>query len=249
MLVTAAGGEAGRALARAYAAPGVRLWLAGVKSEALDRVAADCRQRGAVVETLCGQGGGKGSLSAYLAALDRRAPLDVAIINADAWGGQDRRLLKVVDAVATAMRRRGRGEIVLIDNLAGQPLATNLKLALRHSTTFRTRAVSLRQRLDGSGASVTVVTPGGIARRAAGWLRAPQLMAVSADRLAELIPRRVERRRRDIAVPSALSTGWRVLYRLPSRLRETTLDLLPALGTIREPSDDARAAGKSATGD
>src|SRR5260370_981612 len=119
----------GVALARAHAMPGVRLCLINAGRRSLAQAAADCRQRGARVDTFCLEEGNETASAGYLAAFDRAAPVDIVVVQADpdAVPG-DPRLddenvsgpLAAVAAVIAAMRRRGRGEIVLVSNLAGQ---------------------------------------------------------------------------------------------------------------------------------
>src|SRR5579863_702753 len=53
VVVTGASDAVGIALARHFAAPGVRLCLVGAGAEMLARAAEDCRQRGALVEAFC----------------------------------------------------------------------------------------------------------------------------------------------------------------------------------------------------
>src|SRR5229473_1237923 len=76
----------GVALARAHAAPGVRLCLIGGVAETLDQTAEDCRQRGALVETFCLAEKSHSALADYLATLDRDARVDAFLVDAGAAG-------------------------------------------------------------------------------------------------------------------------------------------------------------------
>ena len=97
VIADAADGE-GRALARAAAEPGVRLYLIGTDPEGLARTAGDCRRRGALVAT---------GTAESAAAFDREFPVDLVV----AAGGAAR---DAAEALAEPMRRRGRGTVVVV---------------------------------------------------------------------------------------------------------------------------------------
>src|SRR5581483_2801171 len=97
VIADAADGE-GRALARAAAEPGVRLYLIGTDPEGLARTAGDCRRRGALVAT---------GTAESAAAFDREFPVDLVV----AAGGAARH---AAEALAEPMRRRGRGTVVVV---------------------------------------------------------------------------------------------------------------------------------------
>jgi capsular polysaccharide export protein len=255
----------GVALARASAAPGVGLCLIGEGARILDRAAADCRHRGARVETLRLGGSGGPFLSDYLAALDREAPLDVLVLHADAAaepvpghivGGQivGQELVCASDAVAAVaqlMRRRGRGEIVLVSRQAGREAAGDPRAALRVAKAFLAYGAALRRRLRADGVSVVVVAPSGIAIHAAARFHASQLPMIGADRVAEQIARRQRRwSRAAITVPGPVAVAMRALRMVPSRLREAARDmLLPSVDSIGEPADEAPLPDESGSGD
>ncbi|HEX3860418.1 MAG TPA: hypothetical protein VHY35_01845 [Stellaceae bacterium] len=248
IVVAGASDALGSALARACAAPGIRLCLIGTMAGALDQVADDCRQRGALVEAIYAARNAKAALSARLTALDCGTPIDVAFVHTDGPAA-DRRLLKVIDTLTAAMRRRGRGELILIDQLAGRPLSRRLGPALQQVDTLRSRGVALHERLRDCGVTVSVVVPGRLALHAARWLGALHLTAGTADRIAEQILQATQRRRRVTAIPGSAAATLRVFRWLPGKLGEATRELLPSVEVMREPADRSRLAGKSANGD
>jgi capsular polysaccharide export protein len=243
--------EIGVALARAYAAPGVRLCLIGGAAETLLHTADDCRRRGALVETFDLAGRAEPALADYLAALDRRSPVDTLVVHAGPRaeaeiGGA----MRVVDAIEEPMRCRGRGEIVLVEYLAGRPAAADPRAVLRSTRALRSYGAALRRRLRADGVSVAVVLPRGGAIRAAARLREPGLALAGADRIAARIARGLPRRRAAVAIPGPAALALRMLRLMPSRVRGAVHTmLLPSPGAIREPADEGPLPGESGPGD
>lgn len=235
-------------LLRASAAPGVGLCLIGGVAETLEKAAEDCRRRGAQVETLFWPDGRAGSsfLAGYLAALDRRAPID-ALVVVHRRGSASQDLVDTMGsfaAVAEPMRRRGLGEIVLVSSLVGQAAVADARAILHLTKAFLAYGAALRRKLRTDGIAVVVVAPGSIAIRAAARFRAPQLTMVSADRLAEQIGR-ARRRAVGIAVPGPVAAAMKALRVVFSRVLESTHDLLlPTVDSIRDPADEAHLHGK-----
>ena len=258
VVVTGVADTIGVALARAHAAPGVRLCLIGGAAETLEQTAEDCRHRGSLVETFCLAGRSHSSLADYLASLDRDAPVDALVIHAGAAAEPaDRqhverdigRVMRLVAAIGEPMRRRGRGEIVLVSPLAGRPVTGDPSSALGITRAFLGYGADLRRRLATAGVSVAVVAPSRLAIRVAARLHEPLLAMVAADYLAEQIGSGPSRRRAVIAVPGPATLALRALALAPSRLRESARNtLLPGTDSIGEAADETTIARKSATG-
>jgi hypothetical protein len=179
----------GVALARRLAAPGVRLRLFGAK-ELVARTAADCRHRGAVVETDV--------------AADGAMPPDVLIANAlrcTAGGPID--ATEDGATIAETMRRRGIGTIVLV----GPPIGVLGDGAV------------LRRRLRGSEVSIAVAAPSRCALRLAAWFGDAFVAAPGADLVAERVAVGLHRGREQIAVPGTPTVIARALRRLSTRAR------------------------------
>lgn len=87
ILITGANSGIGRALALAYAVPGVVLALGGRNQSRLDAVATACRGRGATVETGRIDVTDAGAMAAWIAKADATASLDLVIANAGVSGG------------------------------------------------------------------------------------------------------------------------------------------------------------------
>jgi capsular polysaccharide export protein len=198
--------ETGLALARAYAAPGVRLCLIG----AADRVsgaAADCRRRGASVDALGDEAWRTEELAARLKAWDDEQPIDVLAVQAGPDLGP---AMAMVDALLEPLRRR-HGAIVLIGARSPE--------LLRYGR-------SLRQNLQPYGVAVSIAAPGVLAAQLAARSRHPEIAAIGADKAARRICWGVSRRRKAIALPGASAALLRTLRLSPSLLRDRLREAL-----------------------
>jgi len=258
IVVTGVADAIGVALARAHAGPGVRLCLIGGVAETLEHTAADCRQRGALVETFCVTGTNEAMLADTLAAFDREAAVDALVVHAGApaepvdapeVGRCIVDAMGIVAAIGDKMRRRGRGAIALVSPFAGRVAPGEPAEAMRLMSVFRAYGAGLRRRLRPAGLSVAVVVPRGLALRGAARLREPPLALVGADRLAERTLSGLRRRRAVIPFPGRAALVMSSLFLVLSRVRQRARALMPPRPTAIElPADNAGIAAKSAAG-
>ena len=220
ILITGASGGIGSALARAYARPGVTLLLWGRDATRLEETAAACRARGAACHVERFDLRDLGALAARLAAADAATPIDIAIFNAGLGGTvpegaaaetpeASRAVADVnfvapvtgANAMATAMAKRGRGQVVLIGSIAE---SFPLPMAPTYAATkagLRMFAEALGIRLAGHGVSVTLVSPGFIDTAMSRQVTEPKPFLMSADKAAAIIARGIERKARTIVLP------------------------------------------------
>jgi capsular polysaccharide export protein len=213
--------ETGLALARAYAAPGVRLRLIGA-AERVAEAAEDCRRRGAIVDAVAEDGIG-------LPVIGEEQPIDLLAVHA---GSDVQAAMAMVDAFLEPLRRR-HGAIVLIGARTAE--------LLRYGG-------SLRRNLRPEGVAVSMAIPGSLATRLAVRLRRPGIAAIGADKAARLICRGVSRGRATIALPGAAAL-LRTLRLSPSLLRDRLREALvmraePVADPIaKEPLPERSASG------
>jgi capsular polysaccharide export protein len=215
--------ETGLALARAYAMPGVRLYLIGAAAR-LAGVAEDCRWRGAVVDAVADDG-------TELPVIDEEQPIDLLAIHA---GSDVQAAMEMVETFLEPLRRR-HGAIVLV--------GARTEELLRYGG-------SLRQNLRPDEIAVSMAVPGSLATILAARLRRPEIAAIGADKAARLIGRGVWRGRGTIALPGAAAALLRTLRLAPSLLRDWLREALAAPAEpVADPIAEEPLPGRSASGD
>lgn len=220
ILITGASSGIGAALARAEARSGVTLLLWGRNAARLERVAQECRARGAEARTEIFDLSDTAGLPARLAAADAAAPIDLAIFNAGLGGtapdnavtegpGTARAIAEVnfvapvvgAHLMAEAMARRGGGQIVLIGSISE---SYPLPMAPTYAATkagLRMFAEALRLRLTKHHVRVSLVSPGFIDTPMSQQVTQPKPFLIGADAAAKVISRRVARGDATIVVP------------------------------------------------
>jgi short-subunit dehydrogenase len=220
ILITGASSGIGAALARAEARSGVTLLLWGRNAARLERVAQECRARGAEARIEIFDLSDTAGLPARLAAADAAAPIDLAIFNAGLGGtapdnavtegpGTARAVAEVnfvapvvgAHLMAEAMARRGGGQIVLIGSISE---SYPLPMAPTYAATkagLRMFAEALRLRLTKHHVRVSLVSPGFIDTPMSQQVTQPKPFLIGADAAAKVISRRVARGDATIVVP------------------------------------------------
>ena len=244
ILLTGAGSGLGAALARRYAAPGVRLALVGRNEARLAQVAADCVARGATVERASIDVTERAALAAWIIAADEAMPFDLVIANAGISGGtsglgessdQSRLIfatnldgvLNTIDPILPRMRRRGAGAVALMSSLAsfrglpGAPAYGASKAAVR------VLGEALRGDYMPSGVIVSVICPGFVTTPMTARNRFHMPFLMTAERAAEIMARGLARGKARIAFPWPMYALARLIAALPSALVDLFIGRLP----------------------
>jgi short-subunit dehydrogenase len=244
ILLTGAGSGLGAALARRYAAPGVRLALVGRNEARLAQVAADCVARGATVERASIDVTERAALAAWITAADEAMPFDLVIANAGISGGtsglgessdQSRLIfatnldgvLNTIDPILPRMRRRGAGAVALMSSLAsfrglpGAPAYGASKAAVR------VLGEALRGDYMPSGVIVSVICPGFVTTPMTARNRFHMPFLMTAERAAEIMVRDLARGKARIAFPWPMYALARLIAALPSALVDLFIGRLP----------------------
>jgi short-subunit dehydrogenase len=235
ILITGASGGIGGALARAYAAPGLRLALTGRNSERLGACANDCRDLGAEVRFEALDVVDTQALATWVEAVDRDWSLDLVIANAGITGGLaagDRsetladvhRMMSInfggvcntLYPVIPAMRERRRGQLALMSSLAALRGLPYSPAYCASKAALKAYGEALRAWLSPDGIEVTVVLPGFVDTALAGHVAGPKPLQMTAERAARIIRRRLRGGPARIAFPILLHAGMRILAELPT---------------------------------
>lgn len=249
IVITGASSGIGAALARYYAAPGVRLGLLARNAERLEAVAAACRARGAEVQAACVDVTDAPGMASWLAAFDAAHPIDLLIANAGVSGGagggtihgeeaaQLRRIMAVnVDGVVNTvapllprMAARGRGQVALLSSLAGFRGMPSAPAYSASKAWVRAWGQALRGWLAKSGVEVSVICPGYIDTPLTNKNPFPMPFLLSPAQAARIIARGLKRNRAMLAFPWQLAVPMKLLsHFLPSRVGDFLFARLPA---------------------
>lgn len=244
LLLTGASSGIGRALAVAYAAPGMTLFLGGRHSGRLEAVAAECRAKGAEVDARCLDVADRAAVKAWVEEADGVAPLDLVIANAGISAGtggggeseeQVRRIFAVnVDGVVNTvmpalpmMRARRRGQVAVMSSLAGFVGFPGAPAYCASKAAVRLWGEALRGWLAPEGVQVSVICPGFVESPMTAVNTFPMPWLMPADRAARLIVRGLAANRPRIAFPWPMYALVRLLAAVPPGLLESITARLP----------------------
>ena len=219
--ITGATGGIGRALVRAYAAPGVRFLLLGRDEAALDTARDEAERSGAVAHTLSVPVTDHAAVAEALARFDAETGIDLFLPAAGVKTGNragqeppdqlDRviavnltAVLHQVQAVLPGMLARRRGQIVLFGSLAAASPAADLLSYTATKSGITCYGVALRRALRGTGVTVHIVSPGFVDTPMTDRHGGRTPMMVSPDRAARTIRAGLSRGRARISFPRSL---------------------------------------------
>jgi short-subunit dehydrogenase len=246
ILITGASSGLGEALALAYAAEGVHLFLSGRDSPRLSEVAVACRAKGAEVIIAIIDVTDRARMTEWVTEVDRTAPLDLVIANAGVSGGsgrlgeepaeQIRRILSVnldglVNTVLPAidvMRPRRHGQVVLMASLAGFRGLPSAPAYCASKAAVRVWGEGLRGALAKDGIGITVICPGFVKTRMTAANRFPMPFLMSAEKAGSLMRRGIDTNRARVAFPWPMAALAWLMASLPPSWIDRLLSRLPA---------------------
>lgn len=236
IVITGASGAIGAALARAYAAQGVKLWLQGRNRAALDQLEAICRQKGAqavVVEldltdieavTAWGKSLAKEGVDLLVA----NAGMNIHINPATGLESpvESHRLLQLnlvsvislVQAVVPSMQQRRSGQIALIGSLASWRGLPATPSYCASKAGLKAYGEGLRCALAHYGVSVNVVLPGYVRSAMCDGMPGPKPFLWTPERATRAIQDGLGANHGRIMFPFWLSLGCQLLSVLPDRM-------------------------------
>ena len=244
ILITGATSGIGEALARAYAAPGVRLVLSGRNEERLNAVANAARAAGAEVETALVDVTDAAATGRWVDAADDAGPLDLAIANAGISGGTygggesvtqvnaifATNLDGVVNTLNPALERMvagGRGQIAMVSSLAGFRGIPGSPAYSASKAAVRVWGDAMRGRLKPRGVTVSIICPGFVRTPMTDINQYSMPMLMEVDEAAALVRRRLARRDALIAFPWPMYLLVRLMAALPRPLGDYFYGRMP----------------------
>ncbi len=223
ILITGASSGIGRALALAYARPGISLSLTGRDRERLQDTASAAQAQGAEAATAQLDVRDQKAMAQWIGAVDARRPIDLAIANAGITTGlrpgqlaEDPAAVRAIVAInligalntveplIAPMCARRRGQIAFIGSIAG---IRGLPYAPAYCATkaaIHAYSESLRGRLAASGVKVSLIIPGFVKTPLNDSITAIKPLEIPDAQAAALIKRGIEKERPVVAFPKSL---------------------------------------------
>ncbi|WP_296657798.1 SDR family oxidoreductase [Paraburkholderia sp.] len=246
--ITGASAGLGRALALAYAHPGMVLGLSGRDEARLAASAVDCRLRGATVVTATIDVRDAVAMQRWIETFDAVYPIDLLIANAGTastlahggdWEARERTAV-IVDTnfygaihaalpVIDRMRTRRSGHIVLISSIAALRGMAISPAYCASKAALKAWGDSVRPVLARDGIGLSVVLPGFVKTAMSDVFPGDKPFLWSAEKAARFIQHRLASRRAEIAFPGPLALGMRLLALLPAALADAILGRLSYL--------------------
>mmetsp|Transcript_11915 Transcript_11915/g.14468 ORF Transcript_11915/g.14468 Transcript_11915/m.14468 type:complete len:337 (+) Transcript_11915:125-1135(+) len=239
VLITGGSVGIGAGLARAFARPGVKLYLTAYSKPSLDSIKAECTKLGADVVARYIDVRNKEEMEQFVSKAHEERPLDLVIANAGIVPNRngldemhkvvETNLLGTLNTVVPAVKllqESGRGgHIVMLSSTGGYVTAFN-KYMLGYTVSkhgIRVYADGLRHILHPEGIKVSVVVPGFVESRMV-VKQAKQGVKffglVSNKDACERIVKGIEMNEREIAFPALLYLVVRLTQTIPLFFKE-----------------------------
>ena len=237
VLITGASSGIGRALALAYAAPGLRLALVGRDAARLQATAAAAREKGAEVETGTIDVRDRSAMADWIGAAEAACPLDLAIANAGITTGlgpdelsEDPEavraiiatnllgVLNTIEPLIAPMAARGRGQLAIVGSIAGLHGLPYSPAYCLTKSAVHAWAESIRPRLEARGVVVSLIVAGFVKTPLNDSITAIKPGELSDEAAAALIKRRLAKGHATIAFPWFLYVGALLGGFLPARV-------------------------------
>ncbi len=235
ILITGAAGGIGTALAKAYAAPGVHLFLGDIAGERLENLASECRRLGSQTWSTTVDVTNRPDMAAWITQSHQIRALDLIIALAGVSRGSRSReettaeirevfainldgMLNTVEPAIPLFRHRGQGQIALMSSLAGSrgfPVAPSYCAT---KAAIRVYGEALRCRLLRENIFISVINPGFVKSTLTDANPYPMPFRVSAERAARIIKTRLAKGQARICFPVPFAAGSYVLRLLPQSL-------------------------------
>jgi len=247
VLITGASSGIGRALALAYAEPGVRLSLIGRNESRLAEAVAAAKAKGADATLVLLDVRDRAKMQVWIESADKNLPFDLVIANAGITTGlapnefaEDPEavravvatnltgVLNTVEPLITPMCARGCGQIAFIGSIAGLHGLPYSPAYCLTKAAVHAYAESLRGRLEPRGLCVSLAIVGFVKTPLNDSITAMKPFEISDARAAEIIKTGLARGKAVIAFPWPLYMAARFGRFLPARIYDRIMSRIEA---------------------
>jgi len=235
VLITGAAGGIGSALARAYAAPGVHLFLGDTRAGRLENLCPSCMDSGAIVHNKAVDVTDKAAMEDWISEADAVSRLDLVIANAGISHGnlvdeetpeQTREvfavnldgMLNTVLPALPLMRSRKRGQIALMSSLAGIRGFPHAPSYCASKAAIRVFGQGLRARVKREGVHIAVMIPAFVKTPMTDYNDYSMPGRIEADRAASIIKRKLAKNKSEFVFPHPYPALAWALTAAPSSL-------------------------------
>lgn len=239
VLITGSSGGVGRALAMAYAKPGVHLSLLGRQVHLLEEVAFEARRKGALVDLYSLDLRKTEALITQIESIDTAHPIDLIIANAGIAFYLDETLplesfeeiqqtieVNLLAAIATVtpliprMQQRQRGHIAFVSSVAAYYGLEICPSYCASKAGLKAYAEALHTLLKKDKIQVSVICPGFIESAMSVKYHHQKHGLLLAEAAAKKIKQGLQRNKANITFPFFLGLGMRILSILPTAMSE-----------------------------
>jgi len=244
IVITGASSGLGAGLAEHYARGGVTLHLQGRNAQRLERIAENCRARGAVVHSRILDVTHEAGMNQWLGAIDAITPIDLVIANAgisagtgihgengkqvkDIFAANISGVVNTVTPLLPTMIQRKHGQIAIMSSLAGLRGLPSCPAYSASKMCARAYGEGLRGWLSSQGVRVSVICPGYIKTAMTAVNDFPMPFMMSAEKAAGIIARGLAKNKARIAFPWMLYYPMYLISCLPVWLTDPLFSRLP----------------------
>ncbi len=244
ILITGASSGIGAALALELAAPGVLIAITGRNEDRLGDVEADLTRKGADVIARALDVTDRPAMSALIADIEARRPLDLVVANAGissgagAGAGDDEitrdifavnlaGVLNTVLPAATAMRSRHSGHIAIVSSVAGFRGLPTAPAYSASKVAVKAWGEAVRPDLKKDGIILSMIFPGFVESRITDQNNFTMPFLMTAKKAARIVASGLTQRKTTIAFPWQMVWMMRVLACLPGPLFDAVMSRAP----------------------
>jgi len=244
ILITGASSGIGAAVALELAAPGVLIAVTGRDQVRLNTLEAALRNQGAdTIARVCDVTD-RAAMSALVADIEMRRPLDLVVANAGisssagAAAGEEETtrdvfavnlagVLNTVLPALTAMRQRGAGQIAIVSSIAGFRGMPSAPAYSASKVALKAWGDAIRPQLTRDGIALSMIYPGFVESRITDVNDFPMPFLMPAEKAAKIIVRGMKRGKKTIAFPWQMVWMTRLLCTLPGPIFNAILGRAP----------------------